>query len=93
MSKNATIFLGGHGLGGLTSQILAYPYKNEIFGQILILERKYQSTNSIYPVSTLILSGELDGLTRIIESFYFYSTYPHFTINYLRYESYEYYIR
>jgi hypothetical protein len=86
MSINTTIFLGGHSLGGLTSQSIAYKYKNQIFGQILIgsfLQRKYQSASTIYPVSTLTLSGELDGLarvTRIIESFYFYSTYPHFTL-------------
>jgi hypothetical protein len=86
MSTNTAIFLGGHSLGGITSQALAYKYSNKIFGQILIgsfLERKYETASTIYPVSTLILSGELDGLarvTRIIESFYFYSTYPHFTL-------------
>ncbi len=86
MPINARIFLSGHSLGGITSQDLAIKYQNTIFGQILIssfLQLKYQSAETIYPVSTLILSGELDGLTgvtRIIESFYFYSTYPHFTI-------------
>jgi hypothetical protein len=86
MTINTTIFLAGHSLGGLTAQTLAIKYPNKIFGQILIgsfLERKYQTTNTIYPISTLILSGELDGITRvtrIIESFYFYSTYPHFTL-------------
>ncbi|CAF0967580.1 unnamed protein product [Adineta steineri] len=86
MSMNATIFLGGHSLGGIASQALAIKYKNKIFGQILtgaFLERKYELANTIYPVSTLILSGELDSLarvTRIIESFHFYSTYPHFTL-------------
>jgi len=86
MPENTTIFLGGHSLGGITSEVLALKYQNEIFGQILIgsfLVRKYQLTNTTYPVSTLTLSGELDGLarvTRIIESVYFYSTYPHFTL-------------
>jgi hypothetical protein len=86
MPINATIFLGGHSLGGIASQTLAYQYTTKLSGQILIgafLERKYESSSTIYPVSTLILSGELDGLarvTRIIESFYFYSTYPHFTL-------------
>ena len=84
--NNATIFLSGHGLGGIASQILARKHLNKIFGQILIgsyLERKYRSSTEIYPISTLTLSGELDGLTRvtrIIEAFYFYSTYPHFTL-------------
>ena len=86
MLTNTTIFLGGHSLGGIASQTLAYKYPNQVFGQILIgsfLERKYETASTIYPVPTLILSGELDGLarvTRIIESFYFYSTYPHFTL-------------
>jgi hypothetical protein len=86
MPNNTTIFLGGHSLGGIASQTLAYKHVNEIFGQILIgsfLVRKYETASTIYPVSTLILSGELDGLarvTRIIESFHFYSTYPHFTL-------------
>lgn len=86
MPTNTTIFLGGHSLGGITSQSLAKKYQNKIFGQILMgsyLERKYRLTNAVYPVPTLTLSGELDGLarvTRIIESFYFYSTYPHFTL-------------
>lgn len=86
MPTNTTVFLGGHSLGGITSQSLAIEYKNKIAGQMLMgsfLERKYHSTGTPYPVSTLTLSGELDGLarvTRIIESFYFYSTYPHFTL-------------
>ncbi|UJR31384.1 hypothetical protein I4U23_018878 [Adineta vaga] len=84
--KNVTIFLGGHSLGSIVSQSLAIKYQERIFGQILtgaFLERKHQSTSTIYPVSTLILSGELDGLarvTRIIESFHFFSIYPHFTL-------------
>ena len=86
MPKNTTIFLGGHSLGGITSQDLAIKYQNITLGQILVgsfLQMKYQSTENIYPVSTLTLSGELDGLTgvtRIIESFYFFSTFPHFTV-------------
>ncbi|CAF2054711.1 unnamed protein product [Rotaria magnacalcarata] len=86
MPLSATIFLGGHSLGGITSQTLAISYQNKIFGQILIgsfLQRKYETASTIYPVSTLTLSGELDGLarvTRIIESVYFYSNYPHFTL-------------
>ena len=86
MPINTKIFLGGHSLGGITSQELALKYQNITSGQILIgayLQSQYQLSQTIYPVSTLILSGELDGLTtvtRIIESFYFYSTYPHFTL-------------
>ena len=86
MPTNTPVFLGGHSLGGVVSQALAIEYKSEIAGQILIgsfLERKYRSKGSPYPVPTLTLSGELDGLarvTRIIESFYFYSTYPYFTL-------------
>lgn len=86
MAMNTTVFLGGHSLGGITSQALAIKYQNKISGQVLMgsyLERKYRSANAVYPVPTLTLSGELDGLarvTRIIESFYFYSTYPHFTL-------------
>ena len=86
LPTDAKVFLGGHSLGGIASQTLAVQHANQIFGQILVgafLERKYRSTSSTYPVSTLTLSGELDGLarvTRIIESFYFYSSYPHFTL-------------
>ena len=86
MPTNATVFLGGHSLGGITSQALAFKHVNQLAGQILIgsfLERKYRASNATYPVSTLTLSGELDGLTRvtrIIESFHFYAAYPHFTL-------------
>lgn len=86
MPRYTRVFLSGHSLGGITSQDLAIKYQNMILGQILIgsfLQLKYQSAETIYPISTLTLSGELDGLTgvtRIIESFYFYSTYPHFTV-------------
>lgn len=86
MPNDAQVFLGGHSLGGISSQTLAIAHANQLLGQVLIgsfIERKHRSTSSPYPVSTLILSGELDGLarvTRIVESFYFYSTYPHFTL-------------
>lgn len=86
MPSNTTLFLGGHSLGGIASQLLAIKYQNKLLGQILIgsfLQRTYETASTIYPVSTLTLSGELDGLarvTRIIESFHFYSTYPHFTL-------------
>lgn len=86
MPTDTRIFLSGHSLGGITSQDLAIKYENITLGQILIgsfLQLKYQSPETMYPISTLTLSGELDGLTgvtRIIESFYFYSTYPHFTV-------------
>lgn len=86
MPINTKIFLGGHSLGSLTSQELALRYQNRIAGQILTsayLLSQYQLSQTMYPVSTLILSGELDGLTivtRVIESFYFYSAYPHFTL-------------
>ncbi|CAF0984143.1 unnamed protein product [Didymodactylos carnosus] len=77
-------FLGRHYLCGIASQILAYDHQHLIQGQILtgsFLLRKYRNSTT-YPVSTLALFDELDGLcvTRITESFYFYSKYPHFTI-------------
>ena len=86
MPENTKIFLSGYSLGGYTSQVLAIKHQNEITGQILLgsyLLRAYHLTNTTFPVPTLTLSGELDGLTRvtrIIESFYFYSSYPHFTV-------------
>ena len=86
MPKDSHLFIGGHSLGGISSQALAIKHADQLLGQILIgsfIERKYRSNGSVYPVSTLTLSGELDGLarvTRIVESFYFYSSFPHFTL-------------
>ena len=86
MPENALLFLSGHSLGGFVSQILAIKYSQQLSGQILLgafLQRIYQSSNTTYPVSTLTISGELDGITRvtrIIESVPFASTYPFFTL-------------
>lgn len=86
MPEQTSILLGGHSLGGFTSQILALKYTKQLSGQILLgafLQRIYQSTNASYPISTLTISGELDGITRvtrIIESVPFSSNYPIFTL-------------
>ena len=62
MPIDTTLFLGGHSLGGVTSQNLAEKYKNKVSGQILIgsfLQREYRSTDTVHPVPTLTLSGDL----------------------------------
>ena len=72
MKANAT-FLAAHSLSGLDVQ--SYVAGHPSFkGQILLgsfLQRKYRNTS--YPVPTLTLSGELDGVcrvTRIMEEYY-----------------------
>ena len=72
---NATkFFFAGHSLGGAMLQDYIFANKQRASGQILMgsfLERKYRKKT--YPVATLTVAGELDGLcriTRIMESFY-----------------------
>lgn len=77
MSQNTPIFYSGHSLGSVIVQ--DYLVNNSIAnaaGQILtggFLQRKYFWPNFTYPVPTLTIGGELDGLsrvTRIVESYY-----------------------
>ena len=73
--KNTTrVFFAGHSLGGALLQGYTYEHDQEAPGQILLgsyLQRKYR--NVTYPIPTLTVSGELDGLcrvTRIMEAVY-----------------------
>ena len=67
-------FFAGHSLGGTVLQDYLFDSGETGFAQVLMgsfLERKYR--NISYPVATLTIGGELDGLcrvTRIMESFY-----------------------
>ena len=68
------VFFAGHSLGGAVLQDYLFDSRETGFAQVLMgsfLERKYR--NISYPVATLTIGGELDGLcrvTRIMESFY-----------------------
>jgi hypothetical protein len=79
------LFYGGHSLGSVFIQDHLYKYhgdtgpmsgKIEVLGQVLMggfIQRKYIYPNWTYPVSTLTIGGELDGLarpTRIAEAYY-----------------------
>lgn len=70
LSTNASLFMAGHGAGGITLQDwLAEEERvsvSNLKGQVLLgsyLQRKYRSSG--YPLATLTLGGELDGLTRV----------------------------
>lgn len=68
------VFFGGHSLGGAMLEDYVFANSNATAGQILMgsfIERKYR--NKTYPVATLTIAGELDGLcriTRLMESYY-----------------------
>ena len=68
------IFFAAHSLGGAILQDYLFSHPNMGFSQVLMgsfLLRKYR--NQTYPVPTLTIGGELDGLcrvTRIMEAFY-----------------------
>ncbi|CAK0904075.1 unnamed protein product, partial [Prorocentrum cordatum] len=79
------LFYGGHSLGSVFIQDHLHKYhgdtgpmsgKIEVLGQVLMggfIQRKYVYPNWTYPVSTLTIGGELDGLarpTRIAEAYY-----------------------
>lgn len=79
------LFYGGHSLGSVFIQDHLYKYhgdagplsgKVEVLGQVLMggfIQRKYVYPDWTYPISTLTIGGELDGLarpTRIAEAFY-----------------------
>jgi hypothetical protein len=82
---SAKVFYGGHSLGSVFIQDHLYKYhgstgpmggKVEVLGQVLMggfLQRKYNWPKKTYPVTTLTIGGELDGLarcTRLAEAFY-----------------------
>lgn len=70
----SAVFYSGHSLGGAMVQDYVYKNGDSSQGQILMgayLLRKYR--NQTYPVPTLTVGGELDGLTRvtrIMEEYY-----------------------
>ena len=69
-----SVFFAGHSLGGAALQDYLYSDVKSAPGQILLgsfLLRKYR--NESYPVPTITIGGELDGLarvTRIMEEYY-----------------------
>lgn len=75
MPKDAKIFFLAHSLGGIILQDYLASNPKLATGQVLLgsfLLSKYR--NVTYPVPTMTLGGELDGLsrvTRVMEEFYF----------------------
>ena len=80
MSTEAAVFMAGHSLGGTVLQDYIASSPKNIRGQILMgsfILRKYR--NETYPVPTLTMGGELDGLcrvTRIMEEYYHRVLHP-----------------
>lgn len=80
MSSEAPVFVAGHSLGGTVLQYYVASNPKKVHGQILMgscLLRKYR--NETYPVPTLTMGGELDGLnrvTRIIEEYFHRVLHP-----------------
>lgn len=83
--NNVKLFFGGHSLGSVFIQDHLKAYhgptgpmggKIEVLGQVLMggfLQRKYNWPTKTYPVTTLTIGGELDGLarcTRLAEAFH-----------------------
>jgi len=83
--ETVKLFYGGHSLGSVFIQDHLKQYhgstgpmggKVPVLGQVLMggfIQRKYQHPAWDYPVSTLTVGGELDGLarpTRLAEAFY-----------------------
>ena len=74
MNSSAKVFFAAHSLGGVMVQDYVFANSNATSGQILMgsfIERKYR--NKTYPVATLTVGGEIDGLcrvTRLMESYY-----------------------
>jgi len=70
----SAIFYAGHSQGGVMLQDYIYSNGKDSHGQILMgsyIQRKHR--NESYPVPTLTIGGELDGLTRvtrIMEEYY-----------------------
>ena len=76
MNKTTKIFFAAHSLGGTILQSYLYANSSIATGQILLgsfLLDKYRNGTS-FPVPTMTIGGELDGLsrvTRIMEEYYF----------------------
>mmetsp|Transcript_45539 Transcript_45539/g.72021 ORF Transcript_45539/g.72021 Transcript_45539/m.72021 type:complete len:561 (-) Transcript_45539:253-1935(-) len=89
------LFYGGHSLGSVFIQDHLNSYhgstgpmggKVQVVGQVLMggfLQRKYNWPTKTYPVTTLTVGGELDGLarcTRLAEAFYAADGNPDFPV-------------
>ena len=76
MPKTCKIFFVAHSLGGTIIQNYLYGNASLAAGQILLgsfLSSKYRN-GTTYPIPTMTIGGELDGLsrvTRIMEEYYF----------------------
>ena len=84
-TKTVKLFYGGHSLGSVFIQDHLFKYHGksgpmggsiEVLGQVLMggfIQRKYLQPSFSYPVPTLTIGGEVDGLarvTRLAESVY-----------------------
>eukprot|EP00928_Gymnodinium_smaydae_P056193 TRINITY_DN39612_c0_g1_i1.p1 TRINITY_DN39612_c0_g1~~TRINITY_DN39612_c0_g1_i1.p1 ORF type:complete len:568 (-),score=72.18 TRINITY_DN39612_c0_g1_i1:134-1837(-) len=89
------LFYGGHSLGSVFIQDHLHSYfgstgplggKVQVLGQVLMggfIQRKYVFPEWSYPVTTLTVGGELDGLarpTRLAEAFYASKGRPDFPV-------------
>lgn len=76
MPRTCKIFFAAHSLGGTILQAYLYTNSSLAAGQILLgsfLQSKYRN-GTTFPVPTMTIGGELDGLsraTRIMEEYYF----------------------
>ena len=79
--NTSILFFAGHSLGGAMLQDYVHSNPTGIKGQIIMgsyLERKYK--NQSYPIPTITMGGELDGVirvTRLMESYYHYILNPY----------------
>ncbi len=68
MADDAVLFIGGHSLGGIVVQNYSKGQASRFSGQVLMgsfLNRGNDNVANVYPLSTLTIGGEVDGLARI----------------------------
>jgi len=66
-NKNVTVYLGGHSLGSILAQMVAYKNPSKFNGLIVhggYVMPKYRRNREALPVPTLTLSGTRDGMNR-----------------------------
>jgi dienelactone hydrolase len=73
--QDGKFFVVAHSLGGIAAQEYISGHSDNVIGLALCgasLQRKYRNDNK-FPVPTLVVAGELDGLfrvTRVVEEYY-----------------------
>ena len=68
LQADAPLFVGGHSLGGIVVQNYAKGAASKFHGQVLMgsfLNRGNINGTTMYPLSTLTIGGEVDGLARM----------------------------